>query len=83
MDARFLIELQSICETKFSQFTEQRVDVSIAVDMVVKAHAQEYDAAYILTADGDFVPAVLAVKALGEKSIRGLSGQWPGTRKGC
>ena len=67
MDARFLVELQAICDTKCPQFTEKRVDVSIAVDMVVKAHAQEYDVAFILSADGDFVPAVMAVKALGKK----------------
>jgi uncharacterized LabA/DUF88 family protein len=30
-------------------------------------HKNQYDAAYLLTADGDFTPAVLAVRAIGKK----------------
>ena len=64
MDSRVLAEMRALCQTRFPQYTEKRVDVSIAVDMVVKAHMDEYDVAYLLSADGDFVPAVSAVKKL-------------------
>ena len=67
MDSRLLAEIRALCNTKFPQYTEKRVDVSIAVDMVSKAHADEYDVAYLLSADGDFVPAVRAVKNLGKR----------------
>ena len=60
-------ELQALCETKLPQYTEKRVDVSIAVDMVTMAYADQFDTAYLLSADGDFVPAVEAVKSRGKK----------------
>jgi uncharacterized LabA/DUF88 family protein len=56
--------------TKHSQsevFVEKAVDVMIAVDMVTMAGRNEYDAAYLLSADGDFTPAAKAVGALGKK----------------
>jgi hypothetical protein len=46
---------------------EKAVDVMLAVDMVVMAERDEFDAAYLLSADGDFTPAVSAVKAHGKK----------------
>jgi uncharacterized LabA/DUF88 family protein len=46
---------------------EKAVDVHLAVDMVVMAERDEYDAAYLLSADGDFTPAVHAVKSLERK----------------
>ena len=52
-----------MCETRFPQYVEKRVDVSIAVDMVTMAYKREYDVAYLLSADGDYVPAVEAVKS--------------------
>lgn len=48
-------------------FVEKAVDVMIAVDMVLFATRDEYDAAYVLSADGDFTPAVQAVRSLGKK----------------
>jgi uncharacterized LabA/DUF88 family protein len=48
-------------------WTEKAVDVMIAVDLVLKAVRNEYDAAYLLSADGDFTPAVVAARALGKK----------------
>jgi uncharacterized LabA/DUF88 family protein len=42
---------------------EKAVDVMLAVDMVVMAERDQYDAAYLLSADGDFTPAVAAVRA--------------------
>jgi uncharacterized LabA/DUF88 family protein len=46
---------------------EKAVDVLLAVDLVLMAHNDEYDAAYLLTADGDYTPAVAAVRELGKK----------------
>ncbi len=45
---------------------EKAVDVMLAVDLVVMAERNEFDAAYLLSADGDFTPAVQAVRAHGE-----------------
>lgn len=46
---------------------EKAVDVMLAVDMVVMAERNDLDAAYLLSADGDFTPAVTAVLAHGKK----------------
>lgn len=46
---------------------EKAVDVMLAVDMVIMAERDAYDAAYLLSADGDFTPAVDAVRAHGKK----------------
>jgi uncharacterized LabA/DUF88 family protein len=46
---------------------EKAVDVALAVDLVMMAHRNEYDTAYLLSADGDFTPAVLAAKDMGKK----------------
>ena len=53
-------------------YVEKQVDVRIAVDMVSMAHRDEYDVAYLLSADGDFVPAVREVQRL-EKKVFALS----------
>ena len=67
LDDPILVELEALCKMSFPQYIEKRVDVSIAVDMVTMAHSGQYDVAYLLSADGDFVPAVEAVKKLGGK----------------
>jgi uncharacterized LabA/DUF88 family protein len=46
---------------------EKAVDVMIAVDMVSMALRNAYDAAYLLSADGDFTPAVKEAKATSKK----------------
>ena len=46
---------------------EKAVDVMLAVDMVMMAQRGEYEAAYLLSADGDYTPAVDAVRAFGKK----------------
>lgn len=46
---------------------EKAVDVMLAVDLVVMAERNEFDAAYLLSADGDFTPAVAAARAVGKK----------------
>ena len=48
-------------------YVEKQVDVRIAVDLVIKAYQDEYDVAYLLSADGDFVPAVKEVRRVGKK----------------
>ena len=47
---------------------EKAVDVMLAVDMVRMSEGNEYDAAYLLSADGDYTPAVKAVKESGKKA---------------
>ncbi|MBN1944995.1 MAG: NYN domain-containing protein [Bradymonadales bacterium] len=47
-------------------WVEKAVDVEVAVDMLVKAVRDEYDVAYLFSADGDYTPAVREVKALGK-----------------
>ncbi len=56
---------------------EKAVDVQIAVDIVMMAERDEYDVAYLLSADGDFTPAVTAVRTMGKlvyaaAPVRGL-----------
>ena len=46
---------------------EKAVDVFLAVDLVRMAIDDAYDAAYVLSADGDFTPAVEAVRSLNKK----------------
>ncbi len=46
---------------------EKAVDVKLAVDMVEMAREDEFDAAYVLSADGDFTPAVESMLAMGKK----------------
>ena len=48
-------------------FVEKAVDVALAIDFVTFAIADRYDAAYLLTADGDYTPAVQTVRALNKK----------------
>jgi uncharacterized LabA/DUF88 family protein len=48
-------------------WTEKAVDVKLAVDMVVMATSDQYDAAYILSADGDYTGAVDYVRGIGKK----------------
>jgi uncharacterized LabA/DUF88 family protein len=46
---------------------EKAVDVGLAVDMVVMAEQDQFDAAYLLSADGDYTHAVSAVRSAGKK----------------
>jgi uncharacterized LabA/DUF88 family protein len=56
----------------FPVTVEKAVDVMLAVDMVVMAERDEYDAAYLLSADGDLTPAVRAVRDR-RKKVYGVS----------
>ena len=44
--------------SNFHFYVEKAVDVMIAVDMVAMAVADDFDAAYLLSADGDYTPVV-------------------------
>ena len=46
---------------------EKAVDVQLAIDIYRLAIQIEYDAAYLLSADGDFTPPVEVVQPLGKK----------------
>jgi len=48
-------------------WVEKAVDVNLAVDMVAMATRNEYDAVYLLSADGDFTSAVEFVRSLNKK----------------
>ena len=46
---------------------EKAVDVMIAVDMLSMAYQDDYDVAYLLSADGDYTPVVEAVRNMERK----------------
>ena len=48
------------------------------IDMVVMAERDEFDTAYLLSADGDFTPAVDAVRAHGKRVLAASAA--PGAR---
>lgn len=60
-------QLDSLCNADVPYYVEKQVDVLIAVDLVSLAHQDGYDVAYLLSADGDFVPAVREVQRLGKR----------------
>lgn len=79
IDERVYADLSAIAQrhSEAETFVEKAVDVFLAVDVVTMAMNNLYDAAYLLTADGDFTPAVNAARALGKKvyaasCVRGL-----------
>ena len=51
---------------------EKQVDTAISADLVDLAHRDEYEVAYLLSADSDFIPAVEKVLRLG-KTVFGVS----------
>jgi len=69
IDATVFAELSAIAARHSSStvFVEKAVDVFLAVDLVTMAINDAYDAAYVLSADGDYTPAVGAVRKLGKK----------------
>lgn len=46
---------------------EKAVDVMLAVDLVLMAERREFETAYLLSADGDFTPAVEAARLTGRQ----------------
>jgi len=55
-------------------YAEKGVDINIAVDMVKMAYHNIYDAAILISGDGDFVPAVKVVQETGKKVINAYFG---------
>ena len=51
---------------------EKAVDVELAIDIYRLAVRNDYDAAYLLSADGDFTPPIVAVRSL-EKKVYGCT----------
>ena len=48
-------------------YEEKGVDVSLVVDLLTGAFRDEYDVAIVVSSDGDFKPAVEAVRAIGKR----------------
>ncbi len=69
IDAVVFAELNEIAKRHCDAvvFVEKAVDVSLAVDLVTMAVRDEYDCAYVLSADGDFTPAINFVRSLGKR----------------
>jgi len=69
IDPRIFKDLMSIAKRHRQGYVhvEKAVDVMLAVDMVTMAVKDEYDTAYLLSADGDFTPAVESVRAESKK----------------
>jgi hypothetical protein len=69
LDPEIVAELSGIAARHADSvvFVEKAVDVSLAIDFVQFAISNRYDAAYLLTADGDYTPAVQAVRDLKKK----------------
>ena len=58
-------ELRDIAAKGDFVLVEKAVDVNIAIDMVSMAYDDKYDVAYLLSADGDYTPAVEKVRGMG------------------
>ena len=69
IDSRVFHDLMKLAQRrqKTTVFVEKAVDVMLAVDLVVMAERDDFDDAYLLSADGDFTPAVEHVRSLGKK----------------
>ena len=65
------------CGTTNEYSTEKRVDTRLVAEKIQLAAVDGYDVAVLLSGDGDFVPAVQAVAALGKQVYLGV---WPGQR---
>jgi len=69
IDPVVFAELSDISRRHYQSvvFVEKAFDVFLAVDFVTLAMNDVYDAAYLLSADGDFTPAVEAARKLNKK----------------
>lgn len=57
--------LRTFCLSDVPQYVEKEVDTKISVDLVDLAYRREYEVAYLVSADADFVPAVEVARGLG------------------
>ncbi|MGU9950726.1 MAG: NYN domain-containing protein [Gammaproteobacteria bacterium WSBS_2016_MAG_OTU1] len=69
VSSRVKRQLWDIAKKKDFVWVEKAVDVNIATDMVSMAYEGRYDVAYLLSADGDFTPAVQKVHDIGKKVV--------------
>lgn len=58
-------DLRNFCLSDTPRYVEKQVDTKICVDLVDLAYRDEYEAAYLISADADFVPAVEMVRRMG------------------
>src|SRR5438445_203945 len=73
-DVQRRLELMAERHAKLPTFREKATDVYLATDLVRMALDNEYDAAYLLSADGDYTPAVELVRRRG-KHVYAVSAQ--------
>lgn len=68
IDVGVFRELMGIAKkhAQLDVMVEKAVDVMLAVDLVSMAQRNQFEAAYILSADGDYTPAVEAATNLGK-----------------
>ena len=64
LPADVLSQLEELCNLPVPDYVEKQVDVAIAVDLVRMAFRDEYDVAYLLSADADYVSAVREAQRL-------------------
>ena len=69
IDGKVFQELMELAQRRSENtiVVEKAVDVMLAVDMVTMAERNEFDAAYLLSADGDFTPAVEHLRSLDKR----------------
>ena len=56
-----------IAKQRRDHVVEKGVDVMLATDLVVRAYQDQYDTAVLVSGDGDFYPAIQAVKDRGKQ----------------
>ena len=56
-----------IAKQRRDHVVEKGVDVMLATDLVVRAYQDQYDTAILVSGDGDFYPAIQAVKDRGKQ----------------
>ncbi|MBI3697835.1 MAG: NYN domain-containing protein [Acidobacteria bacterium] len=57
------------CGTECREIVEKQVDVALATDLVKFACKNQYDVAFLVTEDRDFIPAIKAAKQEGKTVI--------------
>lgn len=65
--AQAVKELRRIAANTGTTWVEKSVDVMIATDMVTMAYENKYDVAYLISADGDFTPAIEKIRKTGRR----------------
>ena len=59
-------EIARLVRMPLPSYIEKQVDTRITADMIGMAHRGEYDAAYLLSADSDFAPALDEARSRGK-----------------